>query len=85
MPKKNSNEEVFKMLINKQLEPHNKTFEDVQGEEEWYLKYTTTEEKEKEFKDWGTDLVRKKLRLSKKRAEKEMSWFLLGYGLKMEK
>lgn len=85
MSTKNSKENVFKELINKQLEPHNKTIDDVKDEDEWYLKYTTTKEKEKEFIEWGKDLIKKKLKINEQRAQKEMSWFILGYGLKTEK
>lgn len=84
MPKRNSEDEVFSMLVDKQLEPHNKTIDDVRGEEEWYLNYTTTKEQEEKFIEWGTELIRKKLRVSKERARKEMGWFILGYGLKTE-
>ena len=75
-------EAVVKKLINKQLEPHGKTFEDVENEPEWYSKYTTTPGKEKEFITWGIEVLRKDLGWSKNRSEREMSWFILNYGLK---
>lgn len=77
----NKKEEVLKKLINKQLEPYNVTYEDVLNDSEWFLKYSTTQEQEEEFKKWGIDILKKELKMTKNEAEKEMDMFLLKYGL----
>lgn len=82
MISKEKKNEVIRKLINKQLEEYGVTYDDVLNDPNWFNKYTTTPEKEKEFEKWGIDLLRKELKLNKKEAEKEMSWFLLGWGLK---
>lgn len=77
----NKKEEVLKKLINKQLEPYNVTYEGVLNDSEWFLKYSTTQEQEEEFKKWGIEILRKELKMTKNEAEKEMDMFLLKYGL----
>ncbi len=74
-------EEVFKELVNLQLNPHNKCYEDVKGDPEWYMKYRTDRASEKAFMIRGVEIIRTKLGLTKKLAEKEMSWFILQWGL----
>jgi|TARA_B110000908_G_C10233867_1_gene442137 hypothetical protein len=74
-------QEVFVELINLQLEPHGKTYEDVKKDPDWYMNYSTTRESEKMFVSTGTKIIREKLRMSKKLAEMEMSWFILQWGL----
>lgn len=81
MSRRDTINEVFVELINMQLAPHGKTYSDVKGDPDWYMRYTTTREAEVAFMKDGTDLIRKKLRLNKKMAEMEMSWFILQWGL----
>lgn len=81
MERRETEREVFITLVNKQLEPFNVTYDEVKGDPDWYMKYKTTEEAETEFINWGTELIRKKLRLNKKMARMEMSWFILQWGL----
>lgn len=81
MSKRDKTREVFIELVNLQLAPHNKTYEDVVGDPEWYMKYNTTREDEKHFMEAGVDLIRTKLKMTKKLAEQEMSWFILQWGL----
>ena len=45
------------------------------------MKYKTSRDSEKTFMSEGSELIRKKLGLTKKLAEKEMSWFVLQWGL----
>ena len=75
---------TFKLFINKQLEPYNKTFEDVKDVPEWYSIYTTTRFGEAKFRDWGVDILRKRFKFTKTRAEKEMDFFIASFGLRME-
>ena len=79
--KRKKQEQVFIELGNLQLKPHGKTYEDVKGDPEWYMKYKTSRDSEKTFMSEGSELIRKKLGLTKKLAEKEMSWFVLQWGL----
>ena len=79
--KREKTKEDFKELVNLQREPHNKTYEDVVGDPEWYMKYNTTREDEKIFMEAGVEILRKKLRMGKKMAQQEMSWFILQWGL----
>jgi hypothetical protein len=74
-------EDVFIELVNLQLKPHGKSFTDVKGDPEWYMKYQTTRDSESAFMIKGSEIIRKKLGLTKKLAEKEMSWFILQWGL----
>ena len=78
-------QEVFITLVNKQLEPFGKTYEDVHGQSNWYTKYVTTEENESIFMNWGVNYLSEALGLTKKQAETEMNWFILQWGLKTNK
>ena len=79
--KRDKTKEVFRELVNLQLKPHGKTYEDVVGDPEWYMRYNTTREDEKIFMETGVEILRNKLRMSKKTAQQEMSWFILQWGL----
>ena len=45
----------------------------------WYEKHSWTQKDEEKFKQWMISYFRKKLRFTKKRAESEVSMFLLNY------
>lgn len=81
MDKRDKQREVFVKLANKQLEPHGVTYEDVKNQPDWYMKYTTTRAIEKEFTDWGVNLIIEELGMTRTLAEKEISWFILQWGL----
>ena len=81
MNKRDKTREVFLELVNLQLAPYDKTYEDVKNDPEWYMKYRTTREQEKIFQEEGVEILRNKLRMSKKTAQQEMSWFILQWGL----
>ena len=81
MERREKIQEVFVELINLQLEPHGKTYEDVKKDPNWYMNYSTTRENESTFMSVGTKIIKEKLRMSKKLAEMEMSWFILQWGL----
>lgn len=76
--------ELFIELINKQLEPFNKKYEDVVNEKDWYKTYKTTPEKENEFAVYAKERIMKVLGLNTKMAENEVSWFILQWGLAYE-
>jgi hypothetical protein len=73
--------ELFVELINKQLEPFGKKYEDVIDVPNWYMQYKTTYEKEKEFAIYAKQRIMKVLGLNAKMAENEVSWFILQWGL----
>jgi len=79
--KRNTQKDVFIELVNLQLKPHGKTYKDVKGNPEWYMQFHTSRDSEKTFVAEGVEIIRKKLGLTKKLAEKEMSWFILQWGL----
>lgn len=81
MNKRDKQREVFVELVNKQLEPFNVSYNDVISDPDWYMRYRITKEQEDAFIKWGVSLIREKLRLTKKMAEQEMSWFILQWGL----
>ena len=68
-------------MINLQLEPHDKKYQDVVDNPDWYMQYTTTREKEKEFITRAMEILKTKLKMSKSVAEKEINWFILQWGL----
>jgi hypothetical protein len=72
---------LFVELINKQLEPFGKTYEEVVNVPNWYMNYQTTQEEQKKFIDYCADRISKELGLTKKMAEMEASWFILQWGL----
>jgi hypothetical protein len=81
MNKRDKQKQVFIKLVNKQLEPHGKVYEDVVNDPEWYMRYKTTKKAETSFIKWGVNLIKKDLKLSVKASEREMSWFILQWGL----
>lgn len=81
MNKREKQRDVFMQLVNKQLEPHGVTYEDVKTDPEWYMRYKTSQLEEEAFISWGIGLIQNKLNLNKKLAEREMSWFILQWGL----
>ena len=74
-------EDTIKILVNKQLEPHKKTFDEVWNKPQWFLNYKTTKEEQSEFMDWGVNFLMENNKVSRKLAEIEISWFILSWGL----
>lgn len=72
---------LFKELINKQLEPHGVTYEDVKNDPNWYMNYSTDQDTEKEFIEYSINRIQEVLKLNKAMAEKEAQWFILQWGL----
>lgn len=73
-------------LINEmfRIAGHAVTFDDIQNQENWFNQYEMTEEQQDEWKLWGKKYLMKKLGLYAARAEKEMSWVGLMWGLKIK-
>ena len=49
-------------------------------QKDWFQKKTWTEAQQNEFRDWFVAQARKDLKMSKRYAESEFSWFNLMYG-----
>ena len=92
--RKKTPEEFMEMLINKQFEINgytdvsykslvdNKEAEDsMPFGEAWYQRYTTTEDKEEEFRIYLTEEFKKYYKIRGKSLDVQVSMFLLGYGL----
>jgi len=71
-------------LINKMFEiaGHEVTYNDILGVDNWFQQYTMTMKQSEEFRDWGKKYLVKTFRMAAKRAESEMMWFNLQWGLK---
>jgi hypothetical protein len=72
-------------IINKMFEVagHSVTYDDVRGRKDnWFQQWTMTVKQNEEWKVWGTEYLRKELRMNKKRASVEMDWMSLMWGLK---
>ena len=62
---------------------HSVTYEDIKDRKDhWWADWTMTMDQADEWKVWGTDYLRKNLKLAKVSAEKEMQWVNLQWGLK---
>jgi hypothetical protein len=81
MNKQEKQQKLFREFIDYQLKPFNLKYDDVKEDPQWYMKYSTTTDKESEFREYIVERCRSVLRLSKKDAENEASWFILQWGL----
>jgi hypothetical protein len=57
------------------------TYEDIVGVDRWFQKYTMTFEQGEEFMRWGKQYLMRNLRMRAYRAQKEMMWFNVNWGL----
>jgi hypothetical protein len=64
---------------------HEVTYEDIKGrKDDWFTDWTMTLAQSEEWRAWGIAYLRKNLKMNKKLAEKEMTWFNLQWGLKYQ-
>jgi hypothetical protein len=85
--KRPTNQMIVETLINRMFEiaGHTTTYNDiVDRKDAWYSEWTMTEEQNSEWKKWGVDYLRKTKRWNKILSEREMVWFDLMYGLKID-
>lgn len=85
MTKREKTKDLFIELINEQLKPHGVSYSDVRDNPTWYMDYTTTPEKEEEFINHCIKRIREVLKLNKSMAVREAQWFILQWGLTLEK
>lgn len=85
LSKEEKQEQAVIDLINKMFEiaGHNVTYDDIKGRQDnWYQQWEMTLAENEEWKQWGVDHLRKVLKIPKYKAEKEMMWADLQWGLK---
>ena len=73
-------------LVNMMFEiaGHTVTFEDIKDRKDnWFQEWTMTTEQNDQWKLWGKKYLIKNLRMNAKRAEREMMWVSLQWGLKL--
>lgn len=91
MAKRLSREEKLEQavvdLINEmfRIAGHAVTYEDVkERKDNWFQEWTMTEAQHDEWMNWGKKYFMKKFYMYAKRAQKEMMWVSLMWGLKIE-
>lgn len=86
--KSNKLQKAIKEIVDKMFEiaGHDIRYADVSvRKDDWYDQYTMTQDQNDEWFRWGIDyLYNKRIVSSKRMAKKEMSWFNLGHGLRIE-
>jgi hypothetical protein len=78
---------IGKEIINEmfKIAGHNVVFEDIKDRQDaWYTQWTMTDEQNAQWKKWGEEKIKSDLKLNKELAKKEMAWFDLMYGLKID-
>lgn len=80
------NDHIVEDIIDKQFEIAglDLSYKDILYVKEWYLKYTYSTEQSKKWEQWVAKYLEKKMKLTKKTAQREASWFSLMYGLKIK-
>lgn len=77
--------DVVMTMIRKQCEMVGVNPDDIDFKKEgWYSEYSWTKEKEEEFKEWATKLLRKKFRWTKRKINTELGYYLLMWGWRRE-
>ena len=84
---------AYENMINKELEPYGVTYTELIENKEnqlidgkqWFEHYTFKNEDEyNNWENYCVDYLIKDVGMSRKNAEREFSWFSLGYSLKIE-
>ena len=76
-------EKNLREILDKQMEInwYRERYDDLCKMNDWYIKFTTTEEKDQQYKDWLK--VYLKAFFPKSIIEKQISWHILNYWLKI--
>jgi hypothetical protein len=75
---------ISEHLVEYQLNMVGKTMVDVEGDQEWYINNTMTQEQHEEFKRYAIPLLKKIFKFNKGKAEQTFSWFNLQFGLRIK-
>lgn len=76
-------ENIERHLLEYQLNLIGKSIEDTKNVEEWFRKWTLTEEQFKQFKIYAIPLLKKVFKFNKSKAEQTFYWFDLNLGLRV--
>ena len=76
---------ILETLIDEQLKPYHIKYKDVKDINQWFMRYETTKKEQSIFCDWAVKYLVENLNISKKLAEVEVSWFILEWGLVLNK
>lgn len=71
-------------LVDYQLTMVGKTIAEAIKTEQWYSKWTMTEEQHSQLKAYAIPLIKKVFKCNKKRAEGIFGWFDLQFGLRID-
>ena len=64
---------------------YNLSIDDVRdSSDNWFDKYTWTKDQQQDFTSWAIDYMKRKLNYSTREAARQVSWFILGYGLRVK-
>ena len=71
-------------LVEYQLEMVGKTMAEAYKTEQWYSKWTMTDEQHDQLKAYALPLIKKIFKCNKSRAESIFGWFDLQFGLRID-
>jgi hypothetical protein len=71
-------------LVEYQLDMVGRTIAEAYKTEEWFHKWTITDEQHDRFKAYAIPLIKKVFKCNKKKAEGIFSWFDLQFGLRID-
>lgn len=77
-------ESLIRDMINKELSFVDKTIDDVKDDPKWFENNTMNDKQFDEWKSYCMDILRKKFKYTKARAEYEFSFLNLNWGLKID-
>lgn len=83
-PAKLTKQEFALVAVHKQLEMAGVDTSVLKEDKEWFSNNTMTTEQCSQWKSWFIEQYRLNFKRSKKEAEREFSWFNLGYGLRIK-
>ena len=85
LTKQQKQDKMLVDLINEmfRIAGHDVTYDDVKDrKDDWFQQWTMTMDQNAEWQRWGKKYLQKNLNMYAKRAEKEMQWASLMWGLK---
>lgn len=85
LSKQEKKQKVVEELINKMfyIAGHNISYEDIKvRKDSWYQEWEMTKAQNDKWQLWGTEFIRKNLRINKHLAQREMAMIGLMWGLK---
>jgi hypothetical protein len=71
-------------LVDYQLSMIGKTIAEAMKTEQWYSKWTMTQEQHEQFKAYAIPVIKKVFKCNKARAERTFAWFDLQFGLRID-